>query len=107
MSERSEVEEQVCVLEYQDEHNIPVLEMMRDLQDALSHIPIELHPRATVRIGSEGYLGDISVLYMRPETDAELAARAQRIAFANNETRRRELELLKRLQAKYGSETHG
>lgn len=106
MSERGEVSEHVCALDYKDPESIPVLELMEDLREALSHIPPEFHGNARMkiglRLGDDAYVDGLKVTYERPETDDEVAARERAVQGVNDAARRREIAVLRQLQAKYG-----
>lgn len=69
-------------------------------------IPEEFRAKARCEIDSrliyDSALATIEISYLRSETDQEMADRQQRAARAVADDRARELELLRRLQAKYG-----
>ena len=76
------------------------------LQEKFDSIPAEYRETATIEIDSGTYYdstySSLEIEYFRPETDEEMNSRVANQQSRAEEERRREIDLLERLKAKYG-----
>lgn len=84
-----------------------LVEFVQWANNLLRHVPLEHRDTARVYIDwVYGYDDDkvieIQVVYLRPETDEEMAAREKHDADTEERIRKHEIATLQALQAKYG-----
>lgn len=101
----------VAVLQAEhDRHGFPpsdLVEFVQWAKDLLLQVPLEY--RDTARVYFDWVYGydddkviEIQVVYLRPETDEEMAAREKYDADTEERIRKHEIATLQALQAKYG-----
>jgi hypothetical protein len=94
-------------VEFEETRDLPLslADWQAWLEKVIDDIPEQSRAEATMRLGTFSEYGDsyarLTVAYTRPETDEEEAKREARESAHQQETRDRELEQLRRLQAKY------
>jgi hypothetical protein len=82
----------------------PLAEFLAEIAEVTAGVPEEFRDEIVLvgERGYEDYVPRYRIEYTRPETDAEMAAREARSREYAEDAKRRELEQLARLKAKYG-----
>jgi hypothetical protein len=90
---------------HDDEVNhLPLADVIRQLQDVMDSIPEDFRKTAVLSIGVYGECAGASadILFLRPETDAEMVDRRRWLASIDQESEERDRAAFERIKDKYG-----